>query len=412
MSVLIFIIVLVVLILVHELGHFVAAKLSGMRVDEFGIGYPPRALRIAKVGETEYTLNWIPFGGFVKIYGEDADASGPRSFINKSKLLQAVTLVAGVAMNLILAYILLVTALYIGTPRALTDQEVTHATNLSLAVAAVLPNAPAQVAGLKPGDLIVGATTFGDTWQATNPEGFTTFVSASHGDPLTLQVKRGGEELTLIAAAKTGVVATDPSRYALGVSVAPVGVVPLSFIESITQGARLTWGVIRETFFGLLHFFAGVLTFSADLSQVSGPVGIASAVGAASHEGWGDLLALAALISINLALINLLPVPALDGGRLLFVIIEAITRRPIKPIVAQTVNGVGFALLILLMVVVTFHDVYRILPACGKHSFLQRQGARRQATRSRRTRSSSSALALSTKKWPGCTRISLLVFGF
>ncbi len=123
----------------------------------------------------------------------------------------------------------------------------------------------------------------------------------------------------------------------------------------------LTWDVTVQTAVALVHFFAGLLTFTADLAQVSGPVGIAGAVGAASSEGLSALLTITALISINLALINVLPIPALDGGRLLFVLIEAITRRPIKPALANTVNVAGFALLILLMLVVTAHDVFKLI---------------------------------------------------
>ena len=261
MTILVFIIVLVVLIVVHEFGHFVVAKWAGMRVDEFGLGYPPRLFGYKK-GETLYSLNAIPFGGFVKIHGEDGLMGGERdvrAFSAKPRHIQAVVLVAGIAMNLILALVIFTGLLM--APHRVSDHE----------IAAALPLASALI-----------------------------------------------------------------------------------------KGVEVTWHVTSATAVALAHFFAGVLTFSADLSQVTGPVGIAGAVGAAAQSGWQSLLSLTALISINLALINLIPVPALDGGRLLFVIIESIIRRPIKPVVAQTVNVVGFALLILLMVVVTFNDIYKL----------------------------------------------------
>jgi len=263
MSVLIFIIVLVVLIVAHEFGHFVAAKWAGMRVDEFGLGYPPRALTIATLGETRYTLNFVPFGGFVKIYGEDAipqQVRDARAFSSKTRLAQALVLVAGIAMNLVLAWFIF-TALLM-TPHWVNDHE---------------------------------------------------FVAGR------------------------------------------------AFVPALVEGAQVTVRVTGVIALGLAHFFAGLFTLTADLSQVSGPVGIAGAVGAAAHTGWQDLLSLTALISINLALINLIPIPALDGGRLLFVLIESITRRPIKPVVANTINATGFAFLILLMLVVTLHDVYRLI---------------------------------------------------
>ncbi len=364
MHILIFVIVIVALIVVHELGHFIAAKLSGMRVDEFGLGYPPKALTIGKWGGTEYTLNWLPFGGFVRIYGEDG-AEGERSFTSKPRILQAVVLVAGIAMNMLFAYVLITGALVAGTPRALDESEVATATHTELAVADVLPGSPAARAGLLPGDsilkVVVNTPDMLGAWHAADPKSFSTFIAASDGHEVTLEVKRNGQEKSVVAAPAAGVVPADPSRYALGVSVATIGVVPLSFTESLVQGASLTWGATVLTATGLAHFFYGVFTFSADLSQVSGPVGIAGVVGNASAQGIGDLLSIMAIISINLALINLIPIPALDGGRLLFVIIEGITRCPIKARIAQNVNAVSFAFLILLMLVITAHDIFKIV---------------------------------------------------
>ncbi len=373
MEVFVFILVIVALIVVHEFGHFAAAKLSGMRVDEFGIGYPPRALTVAKVDETSYTLNWLPFGGFVKIYGEDpatttaqtrlatGQAADPRAFSGKNRFLQALVLVAGVAMNLLFAYLLITGALVAGTPRALMPSEVAGARDLALTVASVLPGTPAARAGLVPGDALISARDAAGTWRASDPESFSAFVAESNGHDIRLTIRRSGLERTLTAAPETGIVPGAPARYALGVEVAPVGVVPLSLGKALAEGLTLTGGAIALTAAGLWHFFSGVFTLSANLSQVAGPVGIAGAVGTASAQGLGDLLSLMAVISINLALINLIPIPALDGGRLLFVAIESAIRRPIAPEVARAVNAAGFALLILLMAVVTFHDIYRIV---------------------------------------------------
>jgi regulator of sigma E protease len=164
----------------------------------------------------------------------------------------------------------------------------------------------------------------------------------------------------LFARPAVGVIASDPSRSALGVELATIGVVPLGFGAAIVEGAKFTWSATVLTAQGLGHFFYGIFTLTADLSQVAGPVGIAGAVGSASSQGFGDLFSIMAIISINLALINLIPIPALDGGRLLFVIIESIIRRPIKPRVAQTMNAIGFVFLILLMVLVTAHDIFKL----------------------------------------------------
>lgn len=376
MNILIFVVVIVALIVVHELGHFLAAKAVGMRVDEFGLGYPPRAATIGKWGGTEYTLNWLPFGGFVKIFGEDLStelgasgeegASGDaRAFSKKTRAAQAFVLVAGIAMNVLFAYVLITGALVMGTPRALEDSEVANARDVSLAVASVLPESPAARAGLLPGDSILDAkinspSMIGE-WRATDPASFSSFVAKSDGNELTLDVKREGRLTSLTVTPAMGVVSTDPSRYALGVEIGTIGTVPVSFGSALVEGAALTWGSVVLTAKGLAHFFYGVFTFSANFSQVTGPVGIAGVVGSASAQGAGNLFSIIAIISINLALINLVPIPALDGGRLLFVLIESIIRRPIKPSVAQAVNAIGFVFLILLMVVVTVHDIFKIV---------------------------------------------------
>jgi regulator of sigma E protease len=381
MEILIFIAVIIVLIVVHEFGHFVAAKLSGMRVDEFGLGYPPRAMTFAKVGGTSYTLNWLPFGGFVKIFGEDGEGGDPRAFSKRPRVLQALVLIAGIAMNLLFAYVLITGALIVGTPRALSDTEIatshtdqfSKARDSELMVASVIPGSPAALAGLLPGDSIVsakdrlgafapiGEETYLGNQLPPDPKNFSAFVAHSGKNAITLVIKRNGEEQTITTTPAEGVVESDPTRYALGVALATVGVVPLPFGAAIVEGASLTWGAIELTAVGLSNFFYGIFTFSADLSQVSGPIGIAGAVGTASMQGLGYLFSIMAIISINLALINLIPVPALDGGRLLFVIVESIIRRPIKASVANAINSIGFILLVLLMVVVTAHDIFKIV---------------------------------------------------
>ena len=364
MQILVFIIVIVALIVVHEFGHFVAAKLSGMRVDEFGLGYPPRAATLAKKGETLYTLNWLPFGGFIKIYGEDGEvprqARDARAFSSKPRLAQAFVLIAGVAMNLLFAYALITGALVAGTPRALAPDELALARDTHLAVADVLPGSPAARAGIMPGDMILSAEDGHYLYSGADPAAFTRFIANGEGNTtVALTVRHAdGKEAALLARPMAGLVPEEPKRAALGVDIAPVGIIPVSLGRAIVEGASLTWAVMRLTAEGLAHFFYGILTLRTDLSQVSGPIGIAGAVGAASSQGLGNLFSLMAIISINLALINLIPVPALDGGRFLFVIIESVIRRPIKPSIAYAINAAGFVCLVLLMLVVTAHDIF------------------------------------------------------
>ena len=333
MTIILFIIVLVALIVVHEFGHFVVAKLSKMRVDEFGIGYPPRAWSFKK-GETEYSLNWLPFGGFVKIYGEDEQdkVEGTdethRAFGSRPRILQALVLVAGILMNLFFAYILLTATLMLGTPRALTAEEVGKATDVQLYVAEVLPNGPADMAGVQAGDAIERAWYGEKTFESVIPEEFTTFISGDTSlTPLTLSVLRDGKHIQLEATPKAGVVTKDPTRPALGIAIATAGILPQTFPESLTEGARITSEITKQTAVGLWNFFASIATLSADLSQVSGPVGIAGAVGTASSHGIAALLSLTAIISINLALINTLPTDA-GIGRLIIASIMTKRRRP------------------------------------------------------------------------------------
>lgn len=364
MSVLLFILVLVVLIVVHEFGHFVVAKLAKMRVEEFGIGYPPRALTYYRKDGTDYTLNWLPFGGFVKIYGEDDSEGGKLaqdSFVAKPRTVQALVLLAGIFMNLAFAWVLFSIVLGIGMPRALSGSEVLEAENPQLLVSRVVAGSPAQLVGLVPGDEILGVRSGDKVFNEKSAEAFTEFVAGSKlNEPLYLTVLRGEETIELSAQPVAGIVPGEAERLALGVGVASVGTVASPWWRAPIDGFFITVEATKQIAIGLYHFFAGLLTFSADLSQVAGPVGIAGAVGDASASGIVPLLMLTAIISINLALVNLIPVPALDGGRLLFVIIEAIIRKPIPQGVAGTVNTVGFALLILLMVVITANDILKL----------------------------------------------------
>ncbi len=365
MTILLFIAVLVVLIVVHELGHFIVAKIARMRVEEFGIGYPPRAYTFMKKEGTEYTLNWLPFGGFVKIYGEDDSATGtpsPDSFAAKPRIVQALVLVAGILMNIIFAWVLFSIALGIGMPRVLTGDAAFTTPDAKLVVSRVVADSPAALAGLKEGDVITNATTDETVFQSKSAEAFTAFIASSReGTPMRMEVLRKNETLSLEAVPMPGVIANDPERMALGLGVATVGTVSVAFWQAPLEGVFITWEATKQIAVGLVTFFSSILTFSADLSQVAGPVGIAGAVGDASASGIVALLTLTAVISINLALVNVLPVPALDGGRLLFVLIESIIRKPIPQGVAAATNTIGFGLLILLMLVITASDIFKLV---------------------------------------------------
>jgi regulator of sigma E protease len=393
MSILLFFIVLFVLILVHEWGHFVVAKKTGMRVDEFGIGFPPRLFGI-KRGETEYTFNALPIGGFVRILGEDgagapsspvsdevgdgrSEASAEagqggqnldeaqtvadyeRSFAAKSGWAQAAVLIAGVAMNVIFAWFLLVAVYLIGVPTVVSPEAA--GPEAQLVVTTVMPDSPAAAAAVPVGATIVGLTDGERTLETFTPTGFAEFTTATAGESLTLTYRAGGEEETVSLTPTVDVLEADANRPAVGVALALVETEQRGFLAALSQATLYTGTALVAITVGITTLLVDALTLTADLSQVAGPVGIVGLVGDAAQFGLTSLLLFTAIISLNLAVINLLPFPALDGGRLVFVAVEALTRRPINPSWAARLNFVGFVLLILLMVAVTYNDILRIL---------------------------------------------------
>lgn len=359
-TIIIFLIVLAVLIFVHELGHFVFAKWFGIRVDAFKIGFGPKIFAWKK-GETEYGVNWIPFGGFVKIFGENPDdenTHGPdsaRSFVNKNRWKQALVLVAGVLFNFLFAWILY-SLVFMSGVTATTDGFEQYAKDFSnprIMITDVSPGSPAEKAGLKEGDVI----------QMLNGSALTVdqipdAINASKGAPIYLAFTRGGVASTTSLDAVTGVV---PDKYAIGIALDNVVTLKLPFFTAIWLGLKYTWFMIEQTVVGLITFVGNLFHGTAALSDVSGPVGIAGIVGDAAQLGIQYLLMITALISINLGVINLIPFPALDGGRILFVAIEGVIRRRISPKFTNTVNLVGFVLLMILMVAVTVNDVAKLV---------------------------------------------------
>lgn len=369
MSIILFLFILFTLVLVHEFGHFIVAKMTGMRVDEFGIGFPPKLFGM-KRGETEYTFNLFPIGGFVKIFGEDGAPShevseqtvahaDTRSFGSKSKWAQAAVLVAGVSMNILFAWFLFTIAFSTGVSTAV--DEATAGPHASLIVTEVTPHSPASIGLLPVGAKLTAVSADGDTLTKLTPSSFSAFIGARGEKEVTVTYKRGNTELTTTLVPKVGAIPTDPQRAAIGIALTMVDTVVEPFPLALRDAFFHTGTSIRDVAFGLFGLIRDTVTFHADFSQVAGPIGIVGLVGDASAFGLSALFMFTAFISLNLAVINLLPFPALDGGRLLFVIIEAIKGSAINPRIAQTVNTIGFAFLIVLMVLVTWHDIVRII---------------------------------------------------
>lgn len=363
MSIVLFLVVLFVLILVHEWGHFIVAKKTGMRVDEFAIGFPPR-LFVIKRGETEYTFNLLPIGGFVRIFGENLQAAEgtldePRSFAARPKWAQALVLIAGVTMNVIFAWLLFAGTFMIGVPTAV--EEASAGSDAKLYISSILPGSPLTDAGVPAGAEVVSLAAASNSLSTLTPSAFSAFVQEQGSEELSLTYHFAGETKTVTVQPEAGIITGEPERVAVGVSLALVETVRQSFGAALVSATESTWSGLKNITVGLFTLLAQAVRGTADFSQVAGPVGIVGLVGDAASYGITTLLTFTAMISLNLAVINMLPVPALDGGRLVFVAIEAITRRPINPVWATRLNLAGFALLMLLMVVVTWHDIAKLL---------------------------------------------------
>jgi regulator of sigma E protease len=352
--------ILVLLIVIHELGHFFVAKIFGVKVKEFGVGYPPRAFSFGTWGGTEYTFNWLPFGGFVRLLGDDdTQKRGAGSLLSAPRYVQALILVAGVTANAILAWMLFAWALTLGVPTLVDVPQPGETARLY--VSSVVPGSPAGIGGLALGDEILSIQDAkGAKPENLYPADVMAFVSGRGGQPLTVTVFHAGTSSDKILRPANAVVPNSAERPALGIGLALVANQSHSFSESLVKAYPITIEAFKSTAQSLWFILSGSFTGKADLSDVVGPVGLVSIVGEAAHNGFGNVIKLAAFISVNLAIINLIPIPALDGGRLLLVAIEAVIRRDAPKLAVQVLNASGIALLILLMVFVTYNDIARI----------------------------------------------------
>lgn len=362
-SIITFIIILAILVIVHEFGHFIIAKKSGIRVDEFGFGFPPRALKLFKRGETLFTLNWLPFGGFVKIFGEnpsDIENNGSnkgRSFVDKSKWTQAAVLVAGPFFNLLFAWIILSFMFIFGAPTVYNETQSKYIQDPYVAVVEISKDSPAQTAGVLVGDKIMYLKYQNNTYQIKNSEEISNIFVGRGTESFILGFERKGELLERDVIPAYGLYEGQNSP-ALGVALDTVGKLKLPIHKAVWTGLERTWELSTATVEFLFDLVRGLFTGDkSNLESVTGPVGIVPVVGDALQIGFSFLVIVTALISINLAVINLLPFPALDGGRLLFILIESIKGSPLNPKMTQWANTAGFLVLIALMLVVTVRDV-------------------------------------------------------
>lgn len=349
----ILVVIISLLVFVHEFGHFITAKRAGMRVDEFGFGFPPRAFGF-KRGGTIYSVNWIPLGGFVKIKGESGEERGDHdSFASKSLWARALVLVAGVLMNVLLAWVLFTFGYMIGLPQVAEDLSPYASVNeAKVQVVSVLEGSPADRAGIESGDTIavIDGIAVGEADTVRNR------TTRETGETVSLIILRDGEE---IEAAVVPEMLQLTGRIGIGIALARTGLVSYPWYIAPIEGAHTTFVLGRDIVWAFGGLIRDLFVTREVTQEFSGPVGIAFITADVAELGFRYLLQFTALLSLNLAIINVVPFPALDGGRLLFLFVEAIRGRAVGKRIEASVHNLGFALLMLLVVIVTYRDLVK-----------------------------------------------------
>lgn len=351
MTIVVFLVILGLLVLVHEAGHFITAKLFKVGVDEFAIGFPPRVASVTKKG-TAFSLNAIPIGGYVKIKGENDDNRDPDSFLSKSRPKRATILVAGVAMNVVFAYVLFAIGFTAGTPSVIDglprDAVVTEK---KLQIVSVSESTPAFDAGLRTEDQIIAVNDV----SVENVSQFRSVVQPLAQTPIPLTYIRDGTQHTVSLTP----VPNDSGQGIIGVGLVDTGNVRYPFFAALREAGRMVGTIIAQIFVSFWSLIRNIFIQHPVPLDVAGPVGIAVLTGQVVKLGFLYIVQFTALLSLNLAVINVLPIPALDGGRLLFLGIESLRRKPISRKIESAIHSIGFAMLVGLIIYVTVKDVGR-----------------------------------------------------
>ncbi len=353
-TIVLFFFILGALVVIHELGHFVTARLANIRVHEFGIGFPPRAKVLSSHGETLYTLNWLPIGGFVRLEGEDGDSDDPRSFVRARLPIKMIVLLAGVGMNLVLAFVIFTaTAWFPGQAVELQFQS-------------VQADSPASMAGLTAGESIVAIDgRHFDQFRVDGPQAMVQDLRAKAGQTTTLGIVGTDGNLRDVTVTLRGPGQIDDTHGALGIMQLVPRLSAIGFIRSPGDAAALGVARTADAFQliidGLGQIANSIVTRPTEAPPASGPVGIAVQVGDVFWQA-GPLatLYLAGILSANLALVNILPFPPLDGGRMLMILIKSVMGKRVSVRAEQLTYLVGFGFLFAFLIWITYFDIARL----------------------------------------------------
>lgn len=358
LTIIIFIFILGLLVFVHEAGHFIVAKLSKIKVEEFAFGFPPK-IWSRKRGETVYAINAIPIGGYVKMLGESDESQSKRSFSQKSPGTRALVSVAGVLMNVVLAWLILTIGFAVGMSPLVSSPDSIPGKKLStsIIIADVAKDSSSAAAGLQAGDDLVSASAIGEPVTKFDlAQSVTNFTTSHLGKKIEIVYRRDNVEK--LAEATLSSNASSP----LGISMVDNSIVRTAWYWSPVVALREIVRIIKINLIFLKSFFAQLFSHGQVSKEVGGPVAIYIFTGMAVKAGAMVVLQFIAILSISLALINILPFPALDGGRLLFIALEKIFRRKVVvDSVENIIHLIGFALIILFAIAITYRDVVNLI---------------------------------------------------
>ena len=337
-----------IIIILHEAGHFLFARHFGVKIEEFGIGYPPRIFSFKK-NEVIYSINAIPFGGFVKIVEHDS----VDSFSSKSLGKRTLILLAGVINNALIAFLFFTILFSIGMPTFALPETYKQDVPSTVTIREVEKDSPAFLSGLESGDIILGIKRLDNFYETTSIEDVQDRTKEFHGQEIQLMIKRDTESIEIGIIPRESI--TEKEGY-LGVILTDDGVLKYSLFESPWQAIRFMGFITQETFIGFSRVFVNLFKHG-NIEELTGPVGIMAITTMGFQWGWKYGLYILGLISYAFAIFNLLPIPAVDGGRILFLIIEKVRKKPIAQRTEIIVNNICFYSLIILLFVVTIKDI-------------------------------------------------------